>query len=253
MLGSFKFHRHNKNENNKILILLKMSSEVAEQIVVNIILEAIDVRNGKPFTDSTSLLNFMSIICINAATLEYEEYKDLHINDKVNIVTGIIPEVYKHLIDAKLVPSSLEDDISALFNDLNLLKEKVRILILIYNLTTQLIDLPSFNDASKASLSAIVKNSNLPKILYTPVNSKSSSLFPCFSYFSCFSCFKKDKNKNTTFDEKSTFNEKTIEELIRDFDKVKNPVLENPVLETVNENQSIERESISVNMVRVTE
>lgn len=87
-----------------------MSSEVAETII----LEAIDVRNGKPFTDSTSLLNFMSIICINAATLEYEEYKDLHINDKVNIVIGIIPEVYKHLIDAKLVHSSLEDDVSTL-------------------------------------------------------------------------------------------------------------------------------------------
>ncbi len=231
MLGSFKFHRHNKNENNKILILLKMSSEVAETII----LEAITARNGKPFTDSTSLLNFMSIICINAATLEYEEYKDLHINDKVNIVIGIIPEVYKHLIDAKLVHSSLEDDISALFNNLNLLKEKVRILILIYNLTTQLTDLPSFNDASKASLSAIVKNSNLTKTLYTPVNLKPLGLFSCFSYFSCF---KKDKNKKYTFDERA------IEELIRDFDKVKNPV---------NENQSIERDSISVNMVRVTE
>ena len=119
-----------------------------------------------------------------------------------------------------------------------MIDKKVRILILIYNLTTQLTDLPSFNDASKASLSAIVKNSNLPKILYTPVNSKPLGLFSCFSYFSYFSCFKKDKNKKYTFDERA------IEELIRDFDKVENPV---------SENQSIERDSISVNMVRVTE
>lgn len=186
-----------------------MSSQVADQIeqaVITILLEAINARNGRPFTDSNSLLTFISVICTNAATLQHTDYSSMKTSEKVEVVIQVVPEVYNTIKEQNLVPKSVSTEIDSLLLNLNILREKITVVISFYDMTTQLTGLPSFNDASKAGLEAIVKS--LPRI------EKKTCLRSLKRFFCCFSKQIKEK----------TIKEQAINELKRESVRTEEPV-----------------------------
>jgi len=145
-----------------------MSTELDKEIetnVISILTEAINNRNGEFFTDTVSLITFIAIICSNAANLEQVDYKKLPLDEQVNIAMVIIPNVYHELKEANLIHPNFLHEVESLMDDIDELRNKVKTAIATYDLTAQIVGLPSFNDVSKAGITAIKASGiKIPKV-----------------------------------------------------------------------------------------
>lgn len=131
------------------------SEKEIEDASISIITELIEARKGEKFTDITEVITFIAVICSNAATLESVDYKKMPIGEQVDIAAELLPNVYIQLHSAGLINLGLDLEIQALLKDMIKLKLQLQTAIAMYDLTAQIMGLPSAKDAKKSGLSAL--------------------------------------------------------------------------------------------------
>lgn len=132
-----------------------MSEQDIENAATSIISELIEARKGKQFTDIIQIITFVAVICSNASTLENINYIKMPMNEQVNIALDLLPAIYKQLNDSKLIPSSINSEMTKLLGDINKLKIEIKTAINVYDLTAQINNLPSAKDIKKSGISSI--------------------------------------------------------------------------------------------------
>jgi hypothetical protein len=109
----------------------------------SIISKLINERNGEKFSSIIQIFTFAINACSESAKVEKVDFKQLPVEEQIDILEDLIHRIYSIVHKNKLVSESLDLQIQKLFSSETNLKMKISEAIKTYDATSEIFGLPS--------------------------------------------------------------------------------------------------------------